>query len=145
VLEYEEGSDLRSKLKFYKYTIPERLALNWFTQICLALLTMHHKGVVHRDIQPENILIIGERVGGIAKLGDFGTVQCPDFASFLAYKAGTPLYYAPERRSKNYSFPADIWAIGVILYEMACGGAHPFRQDGSIEEYILELPRLEMK
>jgi len=106
---------------------------------------MHFKGVAHRDIKPENILIVGDKSGGIAKLGDFGTVKCVNVATYLTYKVGTPLYFAPEKISKDYSFPVDLWSIGVILYEMSCGGKHPFSFEGTLDEYMGALPKLKMQ
>ncbi|TNV81531.1 hypothetical protein FGO68_gene13352 [Halteria grandinella] len=146
VLEYADGCDLRSKMKAMNYNIPEKLALNLFTHACLGLLEMHSRGIIHRDIKPDNILIVGEVSGGIAKLGDFGTVKCIDYQANHTSRKGTIMYFAPERRTKNYSFESDVWSLGVVLYEMLSGGKHPFRYE-KFEEgecYLIELSKLDM-
>jgi len=145
VLEYADGCDLRSKMKAMNYNIPEKLALNLFAHACLGLLEMHTRGIIHRDIKPDNILIVGEVSGGIAKLGDFGTVKCINYAANHTIRKGTIMYFAPERRTKNYSFESDVWSLGVVLYEMLSGGRHPFRfEEFEPDEYLVELSKLEM-
>ncbi|TNV83919.1 hypothetical protein FGO68_gene7232 [Halteria grandinella] len=146
VMEIADGCDLRSKMVSMKNLIQEKLALNWFTHICLALLKMHSKGIIHRDIKPENILIVGDVSGGIAKLGDFGTVKHIDIATHLSSKVGTPLYFAPERMTKKYSYKSDVWSLGVILFELLSGGVHPFQEEGTTKvQYIVSLQKLKLK
>lgn len=111
------------------YQIPEKLALNWFTHACLGLAKMHSQGLIHRDIKPDNILIVGEKAGGIAKLGDFGTVldyKQTSLSLKMTRKIGTANYFAPEKKTKKYRFEVDIWSMGVVLFEMVSGGQHPF-------------------
>ena len=148
MLEYADGCDLRSKMATMSNDIPEMLALNWFTHACLGLAQMHSLGLVHRDIKPENILIVGENAGGIAKLGDFGTVRNVNLASHLTYKVGTPLYFAPEKKLSQYSWEVDVWSMGILLYEMLSGGEHPIDYDfekGNLDEYMELLPSLKLK
>lgn len=85
-----------------KYDIPEKVALNWFTHVCLGLAQMHKRGLAHRDIKPDNILIVGEVAGGIAKLGDFGTVRIIGYTTKLTYQVGTARYFAPEKVTLKY-------------------------------------------
>lgn len=73
------------------------MALSWFTQCCLGLAEMHARGVVHGNINPENILI----VSGMAKLGDFGTIKDYDTASRF-YLVGSPQYFAPEKKQVTH-------------------------------------------
>ena len=73
--------------------------------------------VIHRDIKPANIFI----KDGLPKLADFGFAICKTLNSNAVdhYNVGTPIYMAPESLIQNqYSFRSDLWAAGIILYEM---------------------------
>jgi serine/threonine protein kinase len=86
---------------------------------------LHHKGVSHRDIKLENIIIDKK---GVVKLIDFGFCCSSTTDVLLKVFCGTPSYMAPEIVSKleYYGPPTDIWACGVLLYAMLCG-AFPFK------------------
>jgi len=80
--------------------------------------------VVHRDIKLENLLVNENRV---VKLIDFGFSIAIDPATKLNVFCGTPSYMAPEIVNKTqYSFPADIWALGILLFKILTS-AFPFR------------------
>ena len=95
-------------------------------QICQALEHAHERGVVHRDLKPENVLIDGE---GNAKLMDFGIAR--SMASRMTQEGrieGTVFYMAPELAlGKDYDGRADLYALGVMLYELTAGEL-PFQQ-----------------
>jgi NIMA (never in mitosis gene a)-related kinase len=97
----------------------ENQILDWFTQICLALKHVHDRKILHRDLKTQNIFLTKDNK---IKLGDFGIARvlsktCDKAKTFV----GTPFYLAPEIiESTPYSFKADIWSLGVILYEMCC-------------------------
>ena len=80
-------------------------------------MAMHGKNILHRDIKSQNIFITKN---DILKLGDFGISKQVDTKSALnATACGTPYYMAPEVcQELPYSNKADVWAIGVILYEL---------------------------
>ncbi|TNV80949.1 hypothetical protein FGO68_gene13658 [Halteria grandinella] len=148
VLEHADGCDLRKKMQALEYDIPEKIALNWFTHVCLALAQMHSKGLCHRDVKPENIFIVGEVCGGIAKLGDFGTVRNFNIDSRFTYKVGTFLYFAPEKITKKYQGGVDVWALGIVLFELLCKGEFPFDynfEDKNVDDYMTALGSLKLK
>lgn len=121
-MEFIEGTDLRSILK--KLSPPE--AMKIVSIIADALEYAHKRGVIHRDIKPENILI--DKDNNI-KIADFGLVGLLEgghaFSNLTATNVmmGTVNYMAPEQRkdAKNVDHRADIYSLGVMLYEMLTG------------------------
>ncbi|CBZ29572.1 putative protein kinase [Leishmania mexicana MHOM/GT/2001/U1103] len=108
--------------------LTEREAGAYFVQLLLALHHISARRMIHRDIKSANVLLTSR---GFLKLGDFGfsqkyesTVSSETIAgTFL----GTPYYLSPEMwKGKRYGKKADIWAAGVVLYEMLMGGRRPF-------------------
>jgi len=107
---------------FRKFRTLNKL-LDFFIPICRAAAAAHDVGYVHRDIKPENILVAE---GGVIKLADFGLarlVDPEDGDQSTAGVAGTPNYMAPEQRSNPAAVDrrADVYALGVILYELLFG------------------------
>ncbi|TNV86130.1 hypothetical protein FGO68_gene5128 [Halteria grandinella] len=146
ILEHANGSDLRNMMNSEEIT--EQVALNLTTQACLGLAQIHSRGIVHGGIKPDNILIVEKEIGGIVKLGDFGTIKQILSTSKQSFRVGTYQYFAPERRSIKYQGEVDVWALGIILYEMVSGGQFPFDYDfenGSLEDYLIQLPDLILK
>ncbi len=97
-------------------------ALNVARQLLGALAAVHDKGVVHRDVKPENVFLV-ERVGlaPFVKLLDFGDASV-DAAPRTHAVAGTPRYMAPEQaRGEPSDHRADLYAAGVVLYESLTG------------------------
>lgn len=91
---------------------------------------LHSTKQLHRDIKPDNILISGtDPETAVAKLGDLGLGRDinPSKLSTVS-NAGTPMYFSPERmKYQKFSFPSDIWALGMSLYELLSGkGTYPF-------------------
>ena len=82
---------------------------------------MHHEDIVYRDLKPENFIVNTE---GYLKLIGMGAVKILKKSNYHRTRTiiGTPHYMAPEViSSKGHSFPVDIWALGIILYELVCG------------------------
>ncbi|MBV9949857.1 MAG: serine/threonine protein kinase, partial [Myxococcales bacterium] len=133
VMEYLEGQDLEALLGV-RGALPVELAADYALQACEGLAEAHAAGIVHRDLKPANLFLARRTNGSIrVKLLDFGISKlaasgAPD-AAMTSTQAlmGSPLYMAPEqmRSSKNVDARADIWSMGVILYEML-GGRPPF-------------------
>ncbi|MCE9614725.1 MAG: protein kinase [Lentisphaerae bacterium] len=124
VMELVAGTDLRRLMASRRLT--PREALNIALALCDALEAAHARGIVHRDIKPANILI---NDGGHVKVADFGLAKLageahPDRAlTSHAQTMGTPYYMAPEQhaRTANADARADLFAAGVVLYEMLTG------------------------
>ncbi|WP_051829585.1 MULTISPECIES: serine/threonine-protein kinase [Streptomyces] len=111
-------------------------ALRWMRHVCKALDAAHRSGIVHRDIKPENVMITDE--GERAKVLDFGIARLVTQTVRLTSTGnvvGTVPYLAPECWSGGtVDGRADLYALGVMLYEV-CTGGRPFRA-ASVAEYI---------
>ena len=136
VLEYLQGRDLAVLLDEHG-PLPFETAVDFLLQVCDALAEAHAAGVIHRDLKPEN-LFLSHRPDGtpIVKLIDFGiskNLTARDRRAALTNPAqlvGSPYYMAPEqmRGARVVDARADIWALGVVLYEL-CTGQTPFAAD----------------
>ncbi len=131
VMEFIDGTNLRGILEA-KVKLTEEEAMVYFNQVLNAIESLHHvavsegvSGVIHRDLKPENILI--DKTGKV-KVTDFGISKIIDFTSITSTGAfiGTSPYMSPEQivDSKNIDRRSDIYALGVLLYEMLTG-VHP--------------------
>jgi len=150
----EEGRNtLTSYIKIGQ--LKDSVILNWAAQFCYGMLYALSKGVLcHRDIKPDNLMIASD---GILKITDFGLAKAVVMESVeeddtkkgwwlfgkknkksqntasmtqTGSTMGTPPYMAPEQfiNSKNVDFRADIYSLGIILYEMVTGGGYPYKQ-----------------
>ncbi len=120
VMEWIHGSDLRTRLN-EQGALPVEQAVEFAIQICSAVGTAHRAGLVHGDLKPGNILITAANQ---AKVTDFGLARALGESSMDADEVvwGTPAYFAPEQASGDMMLPAtDVYAIGIILYEMVTG------------------------
>lgn len=127
VMDFCEGGELAKhirKTKKLRQRIPETQVLTWFTQAMLSLKYIHDKKILHRDLKPANFFLTKS---GALKMGDFGIAKAMACTMACAKtRIGTPYYLAPEVcQEKPYAWPADIWAMGCILYEM-CALQVPF-------------------
>lgn len=125
-MEYVEGLNLREMFEEYfnhpdsSFTERMKEAMFYMSQICDALQMTHSKGIIHRDIKPDNILIGTDH---IAKITDFGIVHIEE-ATFTPTGAviGTPRYMSPEQvQGTRLDGRADLYSAGIILYEWLVG------------------------
>src|SRR6266550_1268663 len=120
-MEFVDGNSLRELLnRAGRFEVPQ--VLHIARQICAGLGEAHIQGIVHRDLKPENVML--DRFGGV-KLMDFGIARSLDTRSTATGTfLGTPAYMAPEQaEGKPVDRRSDIYALGLVLYEMFTGQA----------------------
>jgi serine/threonine protein kinase/Tfp pilus assembly protein PilF len=126
-MEYVSGEDLKSMIRMMGRMSPGQ-AVSITRQVCEGLAEAHKLGVVHRDLKPQNIMIDRE---GNARIMDFGIARSLKAKGITdgGIIIGTPEYMSPEQvEGKEIDQRADIYALGVILYEMLIGRV-PFEGD----------------
>lgn len=126
VMEFLTGQSLRERLR--TGPLPPNEAARVLDQAAAALDAVHAAGVIHRDIKPINFMLLPD---GMVKLMDFGIARQEDdtIVTQADMMVGSPTYMAPEQINDDAPGPAgDVWALGVILYEMLAGRP-PFRGD----------------
>jgi serine/threonine protein kinase len=130
VMELLPGGTLRDRMGAGPLGGPHAVAL---TLACTAgIEAAHRRGVLHRDVKPENMMFAGT---GAVKVTDFGLAKAVEGSLTLATRAGevlgTPAYIAPEQaRGDPLSAETDVYALATMLYEML-SGTLPFRDDGN--------------
>src|SRR3954449_12341133 len=123
--EYIPGRTLREAMRGGE--LDDRAAVEVASQIAEALAHAHARGIVHRDVKPSNVLL-AEAPGVDVRLLDFGLAQMAEFDTLTALGdvPGTLAYISPERlQGLTATEAADVWAVGVLLWE-ALAGRHPF-------------------
>lgn len=122
VMDYCEGGSLRNLMKL-EGKLSLALSLKLIVDILAGLEHIHSCKIVHRDIKPENILLCRDTTDWIARIADFGMSRignelCADKQDDCA---GSPAYMAPERFYGQYSPASDLYAVGVLLFELVVG------------------------
>src|SRR5256714_5836886 len=124
VVEYIKGQNLRSVLEEHAPNpLPAAEAVRITLQICDAMVYCHEQGVFHRDMKPENVML---QEDGNIKIIDFGIALLEGARRVtwrgLSGTVGTPDYMSPEQlKGERGTAGSDIYAVGVMLYEMLCG------------------------
>ena len=149
VMEFMEGEDVQHLVRRLGIVSPE-LALRIVAQSCVGLAKAHGVGVVHRDIKPANLFLSkGDDGRVVVKLLDFGIAKVKmEHASETGDAGltrtgtmlGSPLYMSPEqaRGMKTIDHRADIWSLGVVLYELLCGRT-PYHHIEALGELIIAI------
>ena len=123
VMEYLPGGNLRDKISGRGRLSPQE-AVHIVHQVAAVLVTIAQRGIVHRDIKPDNIMFAAD---GSAKLTDLGIAkgngEQDTLVTMAAAVFGTPAYMSPEqaRDASSVDCRSDIWSLGVVLYEMLAG------------------------
>jgi CRP-like cAMP-binding protein/tRNA A-37 threonylcarbamoyl transferase component Bud32 len=126
VMEYLRGDSLKNMICHLR-AIPPKLAADYLIQICSALAYAHKRGIIHRDINPSNIMV---QPDDQIKILDFGLACSTGTEDFS--NTGTPYYMAPEQIDAGPVDPrTDIYALGITAYEMLTG-RRPFPEDDAI-------------
>ncbi len=115
VCEYMDGGSLRGLLNVEETELEQLFMV--FRSVCEAVAWAHDRGVMHRDLKPENILLAHREGALVAKVGDFGiSTLGTDLGARSAI--GSPAYMAPEQFCDQYDHRVDVYALGILLYEL---------------------------
>jgi serine/threonine protein kinase len=129
VMEYVHGEPLSAVLNRNPKGLPADQARDWFLQVAKAVSYLHDHAVIHRDIKPGNVFV----EHGVLKLGDYGLSKTVSSASLTqSANVGTVYYMAPEVGRGSCTKQVDVYACGVMFYEMLTGEV-PFRGDSWAE------------
>ena len=134
VMEFVDGETLNARIYRGPGKMPEKETLRIIRDIALGLSHAHQKGIIHRDIKPDNILLGSD---GSVKLSDFGTAKSfldQDNLSRTGVIIGTPHYISPEqvRADKEVDHRADLYALGATMYH-ALTGQVPFDAPSALD------------
>ena len=118
-MEYVDGEDLASLLTRIG-RLPADKAVETARKLCAGLAAAHDRGVIHRDLKPQNIMI---NKRGEVVIMDFGLAAIADQLSGAEVRNGTPAYMSPEqlRRAPALRRMSDIYSLGLVLYELFTG------------------------
>jgi hypothetical protein len=119
VMEYIAGESLGAVLGRHSEGLAAELTREWFLALARAVAYLHDHGIVHRDLKPANIFL----ETGVLKVGDYGLSKAISTSQHTAQtqSVGTVHYMAPEISTGNYNKSVDVYAAGIILYEMLTG------------------------
>jgi serine/threonine-protein kinase len=130
VMEYIHGPTLKQLVGQRKQLQPKQ-AIEIAAQVCSVLQVAHARGIIHRDIKPQNIMLAGSVGGGSlsdggvwVKLTDFGIVRVAEEAGLTnsGIVLGTADYLSPEQaRGETLTGPSDLYSLGVVMFEMLAG------------------------
>ena len=153
-MEYLQGESL-SKLISQQRSIPPTRAIELWVPVVKAMIVAHRKGVVHRDIKPDNIFIArklsedgsDEAGGEVVKVLDFGIAKLAQgsrmgLQTVAGVRIGTAMYMAPEQlEGREASKTSDVYALGLVLMEMIAGRL-PWGKTGTENDTMLTMLRL---
>ncbi|WP_221031381.1 serine/threonine-protein kinase [Actomonas aquatica] len=136
VMEFVDGRPITTYCDEHRLSVAERLSL--FCRVCDAIQHAHHKGIIHRDVKPSNVLVAPPAGGSgapVLKVIDFGIAKAIEqrltdttLVTQIGQFMGTPAYMSPEQLDQagsDVDTRTDVYSLGVLLYEMLAG-APPF-------------------
>lgn len=124
LMDYVDGTSLRKEIFQAKAPLSMERIVEVMKSVCSALYYAHKLGFVHCDIKPANIMI---HKNGTVYVADFGIARMTEASTVTMVGAGTPAYMAPEQARGEDPLPqTDIYALGIVLFEMLTGGERPF-------------------
>ncbi|MBQ5994347.1 MAG: Stk1 family PASTA domain-containing Ser/Thr kinase [Clostridia bacterium] len=137
VMEYVEGITLKEYIE-QQGVVNWKEAVHFVSQILLALQHAHDKGIVHRDIKPQNIMLLQD---GSIKVADFGIARFnrSDTRTMTEDAIGSVHYISPEQARGDYTDDkSDLYSVGVVMYEMLTGQL-PFQSDSAVSIALMQV------
>jgi eukaryotic-like serine/threonine-protein kinase len=143
IMEYVAGETLDAAIHRHPEGMPLEKIRGWLSGMTQGIAYLHERGIVHRDLKPGNVF----SDGGVVKIGDVGLSKfiTPSRRSAQTQSVGTVYYMAPEVAKGRYGLEVDVYAMGIILYEMLTGRV-PFEGESTGEilmKHLSEKPDLE--
>lgn len=138
VMEYVEGITLKDYMNYRKQPLTVKETMHFVRQTLLALQHAHEKGIVHRDVKPQNIMLLQN---GSIKVMDFGIARFSrsENQTVTDKAIGSVHYISPEQaKGERTDARTDIYSVGVMLYEMLSGRL-PFDGDGAVSIAIMQI------
>ncbi|MEW5318664.1 MAG: hypothetical protein WDW38_009869 [Sanguina aurantia] len=127
VMELCSGGALLERIETKRYS--ERYIATIVRSILRFISQCHAKGIIYRDVKPDNFLFLSSKEDAPLKATDFGlSIRHWPYEPKLSSRSGTPAYMAPELVMQNYDEKADIWSVGMLAYQMLTG-RFPFWED----------------
>lgn len=120
VMDYCESGTLRTWMESDS-PLSCQQNLRLMTEVLAGLQQAHSRGIVHCDIKPDNILLSLRQNGPIARISDFGIARLTQEMMDASDNTGSPAYMAPERFYGQYNIGSDIYAVGIMLFELLVG------------------------
>ncbi|CAL9136728.1 unnamed protein product [Musa textilis] len=135
ILEYCRGGDLSVYIQNHG-RVPEATAKHFMKQLASGLQVLRDNNVIHRDLKPQNLLLSSYDENAVLKIADFGFARSLPPRGLAETLCGSPLYMAPEvMQFQKYDAKADLWSIGVILYQLVTGKT-PFTGNSQIQQLL---------
>ncbi|XP_068668773.1 serine/threonine-protein kinase ATG1b-like [Aristolochia californica] len=132
VLEYCRGGDLSVYIQRHG-SVPETTAKYFMQQLAAGLQVLRENNLIHRDLKPQNLLLLTNDNHSVLKIADFGFARSLQPRGLAETLCGSPLYMAPEiMQLQKYDAKADLWSVGAILFQLVTGKT-PFTGNNQIQ------------